>query len=92
MKALRQARQEYANWLGADHPMTWLVAAQQARLLWATRQGQQALALLDEAIPVLQKAMGDSAPQLIRLKSLREELAKPGRTSPGPAGKWNLFV
>ena len=66
--------------LGAEHPTTKLFSILRARPLWALQRQQEALALLDSALPVLREAMGAQAPTFAKIQTLREELAnaKPG--------------
>jgi len=66
--------------LGAEHPRTQLASIIRARPLWALQRQQEALALIDHALPVLREAMGERAPTFVRILTLRAELvaAAPG--------------
>jgi len=61
--------------LGAEHPRTQLASIVRARPLWALQRHQEAVALIDHALPVLRGAMGAQAPTFVRILTLRAELA-----------------
>ncbi len=67
---------EHAAMFGADHPLTQVYAVHQARALWAVQRRQQAIDLLDHAIPILQQAMGAQAPHFQKIQALRTALAR----------------
>lgn len=82
-----------AEVLGADHPQTQLVSVHRARVLWALRRGDEALALLDHALPLLREALGADAPAFARLTTLRAELAAgPPDTAAQAGRRFELFL
>jgi tetratricopeptide (TPR) repeat protein len=81
----------YAPGAGVEHPRALLISVQLARALWATQQREQALALLDHAIPPLREVMGADAPTFVRIQALRQELASTSST-PGTARKLDLLM
>jgi tetratricopeptide (TPR) repeat protein len=76
LSLLQAATDEYSATLGAEHPLTLLVSTHQARALWAAHQRDNATAILDHSIGSLQAAMGSDAPNLVKIKALREEIAR----------------
>jgi tetratricopeptide (TPR) repeat protein len=76
LSLIQNASSEYARLLGSDHPLTLLVSLHQARVLWATHQREQALALLTHALPLLQDALGFQSPTFLQLQALRDELTQ----------------
>jgi hypothetical protein len=83
---------EYIQLLGADHPLTLLVTAHQARALWLTHQGDKALALLSHAMPILQEALGPQAPTFRKLQALHAELAQATAMSFPTSRKVDIFL
>jgi hypothetical protein len=77
--------------LGADHPLTQIVSVQRARPLWATHRHDEALSVIDHALPILRKSMGADAPALLRVQALRQDLALPAPETPQLARKLDLF-
>jgi hypothetical protein len=92
LPVLQAAQALYGESLGAEHPMTQLVAVHQARTLWALQRSAEGLALLDHALPVLRTAMGNEAPTLKAVEQLRAELAAPDAPSPATAGQISLWL
>lgn len=70
--------------LGARHPNTQLFSISRIRPLWALQRQPEAVALIDQALPILREAMGEQAPTVVNILKLRAELAAaaPG-TLPG---------
>jgi serine/threonine-protein kinase len=79
VELLGNTRAELTKTLGADHPYTQLVSTYLARALWADRHRDEALALLQHAIPLLREAMGEDAPVFLRIAALRDEWASRAR-------------
>ncbi len=59
--------------LGAQHPLTWLYALNGVPALLASDQPAQAQALLDQALPVLEAALGRQAPIVQRAAGWRRD-------------------
>ncbi|MBP6677154.1 MAG: hypothetical protein KA185_17875, partial [Vitreoscilla sp.] len=89
---LQAAQALYGESLGAEHPMTQLVAVHQARTLWALQRGAEGLVLIDHALPVLRTAMGNDAPTLKAVEQLRAELAAPEAPTPATASQVTLLL
>jgi tetratricopeptide (TPR) repeat protein len=77
---------------GADHPLTQLVSVHRARSLWALGRGAEALALIDQALPILRPALGVEAPTLVRIEALRAELASTEPGAPAVKRSVELFL
>jgi serine/threonine-protein kinase len=92
LQSLRAGTAEYALLLGENHPLTVLMSANQARSLWATHRADEALALLDRAIPILRPALGADAPTFVHLLALRGELASTPTPNPRTARKVDFFL
>jgi eukaryotic-like serine/threonine-protein kinase len=92
LKMLDRACADQVKALGAEDPVTQLVSINRVRPLWALQRHQEALALIDHAVPVLREAMGAQAPTLVRLEGLRAELATAGSGTPQDLRKTELFL
>jgi serine/threonine-protein kinase len=92
LSLLQAATAEYAQLLGADHPLALLVSVHQARSLWATQQTPQALVLLDHALPLLKEALGAQTPTFVKLQALRDDLAKSPRMDSRMTRKVDFFL
>lgn len=77
LQALDRACARQRDALNADHPVTVLVCVTRARPMWALQQTEEALTLVDNALPILRRTMGDAAPTVQRLEALRAEIAGP---------------
>ena len=60
--------------LGANHPSTQLFSISRVRPLWALQRQPEAVALIDQALPILREAMGEQAPSFINILQMRAEL------------------
>lgn len=71
---------DHVKALGAEHPAIQLALISRVRPLWALHRHQEALALIDHALPILREAMGAQAPRVTKLTALREAMAtaRPG--------------
>jgi tetratricopeptide (TPR) repeat protein len=63
------------NETGFDHPLTLMMTINQANALSRINQKEKALALIDYALPVLQDALGLTAPIFLKIKAMRAEIA-----------------
>lgn len=89
---MQEATAEYARLLGADHPLTLLVSVHQARAQCVTHQQDQALALLNHALPLLQEAMGPQAPTFLHVQALRNEITQSSQIDTRSARKVDFFL
>jgi hypothetical protein len=92
LSLMQEATAEYARLSGADHPLALLVSVHQARALFVTHHKDQALALLDHALPVLQDALGPRAPTFLHVQALRNEIAQSPQIDPRSARKVDFFL
>jgi tetratricopeptide (TPR) repeat protein len=92
LRELRTGAQEYAKLVGENHPITLLVTANQVRSLWAVQRSGEALALLDHAMPVLQDALGYQAPTFLKLRALRDTVARTPIPDSPAARKVDFFL
>lgn len=77
---------------GADHPRTQLVSVHRARALWAVQRREEALAVIDQALPILNQALGGNAPVIARIQALRVELAAKEAALPETRRRVQLFL
>jgi eukaryotic-like serine/threonine-protein kinase len=91
LKLLDRVHADRVRGLGAEHPLTQIISVQRARPLWATHRREEALALIDHALPILRRAMGADAPTFVQVQALREELASTQADTPQLARKVDLF-
>ena len=89
---LQQAVDENAKHLGRDHPLTLLVSVHLVRTLRATNQSDAALALLEHAIPLLKEAMGEKAPNFLKILAMREELISTNHMPADAKAKIDIFL
>ena len=80
LQVLDRVQVKLVRSLGAKHPSVQLASIMRVRPLWSLRRQAEALALLDQALPLLGEAMGPEAPTLRTIRALRDELAaaRPG--------------
>ncbi len=76
--------------LALDHPRLLLASIHKARSLWALGQQARALDLLDHAIPILRQALGDTAPNFLKILALHEEISTTKPTTRN-SNKWEVF-
>jgi serine/threonine-protein kinase len=89
---IQDATAEYAKLLGDKHPLVLLFSVHQARALWATQHREQALELLNQALPLLQDALGAQAPTFIQLQALHLEITRSPTMDPRTARKVDFFL
>ena len=77
---------------GADHPLARLFSIHRARALWALGRGDEAVALIDGALPVLRDAMGEQAPSIRRIEALRADLAATSPDTPEAMRRVAVFI
>jgi serine/threonine-protein kinase len=92
LSLMQEATAEHARLLGADHPLTLLVSVHQARALCVTHHSDQALALLNHALPLLQEALGSQAPTFLHVQALRDELTQTPSMDSRTARKVDFFL
>jgi serine/threonine protein kinase len=74
LDSLSKAQSSFAAIFGADHAMTQLMALNNAVVLDALGHPSEALAIVAHAEPILQSALGPTAPVFQRVKALRQRL------------------
>jgi tetratricopeptide (TPR) repeat protein len=89
---IQAATTEYAKLLGDKHPLVVLFSVHQARALWATQRREQALELLNQALPLLRDALGSKAPTLLQLQALHNEITQSPTMDPRTAYKVDFFL
>lgn len=89
---IQAATAEYAKLLGDKHPLVLLFSLHQVRALWATQHREQALELLNQALPLLQDALGAQAPTFIQLQALHLEITRSPTVDPATARKVDFFL
>ncbi len=92
LSLMQEASAEYARLLGADHPLTLLVSVHQARALCVTQRKDEALALLNHALPLLQEALEPQAPTFLKVQALRNEITQSSQIDPRSARKVDFFL
>ena len=92
LSLMQEATAEYARLSGADHPLTLLVAVHQARALCVTNHKDQALALLNHALPLLQEALGPQSPTFLDVQALRNEITQSPQIHPRSVRKVDFFL
>jgi hypothetical protein len=89
---IQAATAEYAQLMGDKHPLVLLFSVHQVRALWATQHREQAVELLNQALPLLQDALGSQAPTIIQLQALQGEITESPTMDPGAARKVDFFL
>jgi len=74
LQVLKQAQVGFEVTLGADHPMTQLMALNYALVLDALGRSREAFAIVGRAEPILQSTLGVTAPTYKRVKALHQRL------------------
>ena len=74
-----QARDDMAGVYGIQHPLTAMYAVNAALALGASGRHKEALAVIDNAQPLLRQAMGTSAPNYSRIEHWRERIQQAQR-------------
>jgi hypothetical protein len=69
-----------------------VVCSASARPWWYTQHREQALELLNQALPLLQDALGAQAPTIIQLQALQAEITESPTMDPGTARKVDFFL
>ncbi|MEI8031531.1 MAG: protein kinase [Comamonadaceae bacterium] len=92
LSLMQEATAEYARLSGADHPLTLLISVHQARALCVTHHEDQALALLNHALPLLQEALGPQSPTFLDVQALRNEITQLPQINPRWARKVDFFL
>ena len=92
LSLMQEATAEYAGLSGADHPLTLLISVHQARALWVSRHKDQALALLNHALPLLQEALGPQSPTFLDVQALRNEITQASQIDPRSVRKVDFFL
>jgi tetratricopeptide (TPR) repeat protein/tRNA A-37 threonylcarbamoyl transferase component Bud32 len=77
VRILRTALDEHREAVGIDHPTTVLVGVHLALCLRSLGQVDEALVLIDRAIPIVRDAMGPDGPIFIKLIGWRDALKHP---------------
>jgi serine/threonine-protein kinase len=90
--ALDRAHAGQVEAFSADHPRTQLLSVHRARALWATHRGDEALALIDRALPILRNALGEDSPTFLKVQTLRAELAGSAPDTPEARRKVDMFM
>jgi tetratricopeptide (TPR) repeat protein len=78
--------------LTANHPDMQLLSITRVRPLWALQRQQEALTLIDHALPILREALGEQAPMLARIRALRNALATAPPGSLPDMGAIEIFM
>jgi serine/threonine-protein kinase len=81
LNTLTSVTESYAKLLGPMHTRTLLSSLHQAGSLVAVGRREEALSLIDCALPRLQETMGSSSPMFQRIVRLRDEIANQKRPS-----------
>jgi tetratricopeptide (TPR) repeat protein len=76
LQSLVAAHAEESKLVGSDDPTTCLFSLNLAIALAASGRGEEALAVVARAEPVLRKAMGANAPMYLRVRELQNELER----------------
>jgi serine/threonine-protein kinase len=85
LSTLTSVTESYAKLLGPTHTRTSLSSLHLARSLVAVGRREEALSLIDRALPRLQETMGSSSPMYQRVVALRDEVANQKRPSGNPS-------
>lgn len=89
MERLLKAQDDLSKLVGPDHPTTRLLSLNVAIALEALGRAPEALTVVEQAVPILQKAMGAEAPTFLQAKAMLSHLQqtvipnKPGRQASG---------
>jgi hypothetical protein len=88
-ETLRSAQDSVASLLGPDDPVARLASLNTAIALQAQGRESEALGIVQQAEPVLLKAMGTDAPTYLRVRDMRDHLerAHPASTDAAQARK-----
>ena len=92
LSLMQEATAEYAGLSGADHPLTLLISVHQARALCVTHHKDQALALLNHALPLLQEALGPQSPTFLDVQALHNEITQSPQIDPRSLRKVDFFL
>ena len=74
LEGLRAAQSDASKLLGPDDPVTRLFSLNAALALETLGRNSEALAIVEQAEPLLRKAMGGDAPVYLRVKALQSHL------------------
>ncbi|HEX6708580.1 MAG TPA: protein kinase [Albitalea sp.] len=81
LEALEEARRSFAQDYGSGHVLALLAGVHAAASRHVLGESAQALALIDAALPALRESLGDAAPLLHRIESMRADMAAPSHVA-----------